>query len=264
MKTSSIGQIQSMRDRVSPAEWETRVDLAALFRLLDHYDMADFIYNHSVARSPENPNHYLTNGYGWMFEEVCASNLVKVNLKGEIVAAPEKNARYHEAAHDLEGAVLEARPDVNCVIHVHTPAALAISTMTCGLLPITQTAMNLHGRIALNEYVMGEGCRAQIMKDVADRTTAVVILRNHGVITCGRTIPEAFVNLWNFEFAAKAQLLAMAGERHVSAPSAEVIRDSVAGFAPWFDRAGGPRDTECVEWKAAIRMLDRRDPSYRD
>jgi ribulose-5-phosphate 4-epimerase/fuculose-1-phosphate aldolase len=255
----------AMRDRVSAEEWAVRVDLAALFRLIDVYGMTDFIYNHTVARRPGFPTQYLTNGYGWMFEEICASNLVAVDFSGEIVLAPPENASYHGAAHDLEAAVLEARPDLNCVAHVHTPAALAIASMTCGLLPITQTAMNLHGRIAVNAYTFGEGCREQIMKDVAEVGKDIVILRNHGVLACGRTIPEAFINLWNFEFAAKAQLLAMAGEKHIAAPAADVIKKTTDGFAMWFDRKGGPRDTRnCIEWSAALRMLDRRDASYRN
>jgi ribulose-5-phosphate 4-epimerase/fuculose-1-phosphate aldolase len=259
-----MDQATSLKNQVSAAEWQTRVDLAALFRLLDHYGMTDFIYNHSVARVPDNPEHYLTNGYGWMVEEICATNLVKVNLKGEVILAPLENASYHSSAQELEAGILEARRDVNCVVHVHTPAALAIATMTCGLLPITQTAINLHGRILMHEYVAGRECRAQLIKDVSGSTADVVILRNHGVISCGRTIAEAFVNLWNFEFAAKAQLLAMAGEHYIAAPPENVIRLATEGFAKWFDRPGGPRSPDCIEWKAALRMLDRRDPSFRN
>jgi ribulose-5-phosphate 4-epimerase/fuculose-1-phosphate aldolase len=250
---------------VGAREWATRVDLAAFYRLAAHWGWDDLIYNHISARAPDAPDQYLVNSYGLLFEEVCASNLVKADFEGRVISAPEGSPGYNVAVPALHGLILQHRPDLACVAHVHTPEGMAVAATEGGLLPISQTAMGLTGHIAYHDYdnISAPGEAEKLIADLGDKT--VLILRHHGLVAMGRTIPEAFLNLYNLIYACKAQVAAMASGGRLTTPSRQVLdRPAGADASGWADRKGGPRDPDgCLEWQAALRMLDRRDASYR-
>ncbi|MBV1918073.1 MAG: class II aldolase/adducin family protein [Sphingomonadaceae bacterium] len=248
----------TMRDSCSADEWRTRVDLAAFYRLVDHHGWIDLIYNHISARVPDAPGQYLVNPYGMLYEEITASSLVKVDLEsGEIAARQAKAAETNIAAHDLHGAVLTARSDLQCVAHAHTPATMAVSAMADGLLPLTQTAMGFYNRIGYNDYGIGSDACERLGRDFEGCDT--VILRNHGVMVGGRTIAEAYVQLHNLQMACEAQVLLMAAGERRSIPSQDIIDSYSVNIEHWLNRPNGPRDAEhCVEWEACLRMLRRR------
>jgi ribulose-5-phosphate 4-epimerase/fuculose-1-phosphate aldolase len=247
---------------MSAAEWATRVDLAAFYRLGAHYGWDDLVYNHISARVPEAPGQFLVNSFGLLFEEICASNLVKATLDGEVLSAPPGSPGYNIAVPTLHASILKARPDIACVAHVHTPEGMAVAAMEGGLLPISQTAINLLHDVAYHNYGKpgASGEDARLVADLGDKN--VLILRHHGLMAMGSTIPEAFLNLWNLIYACKAQVAAMASGARLTTPSQDVLDAPPSAF--WANRKGGPRDPEgCLEWQAALRMLDRRDASYR-
>src|SRR6476660_3810220 len=143
--------MQSVRKLVSEAEWEARVDLAACYRLIAHFGMADLIYNHITCKVPDAEDEFLINPYGMMYEEITASSLIKINLAGDILFNPNPGYGINPAGYVIHSAIHGARSDVDCVIHTHTRAGMAVSALECGLLPIAQTNMRF-GKIAYHEY----------------------------------------------------------------------------------------------------------------
>lgn len=261
-QSTALGQ-DHVASGFSEPEWRSRVDLAAFYRLVDLAGWTDLIYNHLSARIPDAPDTYLVNAYGLMFEEITASNLIAVDgASGVVLPRPGRvGTERNEAVHVLHGSVLQARPDIMCLAHVHTPAIMAISAMNCGLLPITQTAMGFVGRIAFHDYGFDDTACDRLVRDFA--TAQVVILRNHGVLIGGRSIPEAFLHLHNFEFACRAQVEAMADPSRIVMPPQAVLDEHRAAIDRWLERRGGPRDPQgCVEWDACLRLLDRRGIVY--
>lgn len=254
-----------VRGRVTPEEWEARVNLAACYRLHAHYGWTDLIYTHISARVPGPEDHYLLNPFGWMFDEITASSLIKVDVHGNKVD-PSPH-RIHRAGFVIHSAIHAARADAGCVIHSHTRAGMAVSMMKCGLLPLSQHANLFHGRVA---YHGSEGFalhldeRERLARDIGDKM--VMILRNHGTLVVGRTVPEAFSAMWHLEKAMQAQVDAMASGQELTFVDEAVAADtSKKGFA-----AGVVRDYEDgmsplgrMEWPALLRMLDRKDPSFR-
>ncbi|RVT93047.1 class II aldolase/adducin family protein [Sphingomonas crocodyli] len=264
MEKSPVTPIHRTSDHaMSEVEWRTRVDLAAFYRLVDHFGWTDLIYNHLSARIPDATNTYLVNRYGLMFEEITASNLITVDAEsGAVLPRPgSAGAERNEAVHVLHGSVLRSRPDLMCLAHVHTPAIMAVSAMEGGLFPITQTAMGLMGLLGYHDYGFDDAACDRLVHDFA--TADIVILRNHGVLIGGTTIAEAFVHLHNFEFACKAQVAAVANRDGCIVPPKSVLEQHVAVVDRWMERAGGPRDgRECIEWQACLRMLERRGIDY--
>ena len=261
-----MNQAESVRARVRPEEWEVRVDLAACYRLAAHYGWTDLIYTHISARVPGPDDHFLLNPFGFMFQEITASSLVKVDLAGRIVD-PSPH-RIHKAGFVIHSAVHGARPDAGCVIHSHTRAGMALSILEEGLLPLTQHAMLFHGRVA---YHASEGLaldveeRARLVRDLGDK--AVMILRNHGTLVCGRTIAEAFSMMWHLEKAMQAQIDAQATGRPIRTPPAAIAEGTARmGFTSDLVAAydDGRSPLGWLEWPALLRMLDRIDPSFRD
>jgi len=252
-KVSKIGA--AVRDRVGAEEWDTRVNLAACYRLVAMYGWTHLVQNHVSARVPGNEEHFLINPYGMLFREITASSLVKIDLDGKIV--DETPYRVNEAGFTIHSAVHAARPDLHCVMHTHTEAGMAISALDCGLLPLNQGAFRFHNRVAYHDY---EGIaldldeRARIARDLADHK--VMILRNHGLLTAGRTIAEAFVLMYHLEKTCKAQLLAMATGAKLRMPPPEVCEHA----ASQFERGG--RVTGTLDWPALLREADDADPSY--
>jgi ribulose-5-phosphate 4-epimerase/fuculose-1-phosphate aldolase len=254
---------RDVRDRTSAQEWDARVNLAACYRLAAHYGWTDQVYTHISARVP-GTEHYLLNPFGYMFDEVTASNLVKVDLDGNILDPGPYH--IHHAGFIIHSAIHAVRPDAACVLHNHTRAGMALSILEEGLLPLTQHAMMFHGLVA---YHASEGFaidlaeRKRLAEDLGDKP--VMILRNHGVLVVGKTIGQTFSMMWNLEKAMEAQMDALATGRPITIPS----NDVAAGIA----QRGFGRDPQTgnykepsgwIEWPALLRMLDRIDPSFRD
>ena len=248
-----------MKTRVSAGEWAARVDLAACYRLIAHYGMSDMVYNHISARVPGEESHILINAYGMLYEEITASSLVKIDFDGKVVLDSDTGYGINQAGFVIHAAVHKARSDVGCVIHTHSIAGMAISALDCGLLPITQTAMYFDG-VGMHEYesvAIDLDEQQRLVRDLGARKA--MILRNHGLLAVGASVSEAFTNMFWLERACQAQLAAMACNAKLHLPSQEVIEKTNRLYRPETRRRWGP-----LEWPALLRMLDRRDSSYRD
>ena len=251
--------IPSMRDRVSAEEWQARTDLAACYRLVALHGMNDLVYNHVTARVPGEEGHFLINAYGYAYEEVTASSLVKIDFDGKVVLDSGTGYGINRAGFVIHSAVHRARHDVGCVIHTHSPAGMAVSALACGLLPLTQNAM-FFGEIGYHDYegpAVDLDEQARLVRDLG--TGAALVLRNHGLLTAGSTVCEAFVVMHWLEKACQAQLMAMACNAPLNMPAAEVVKLTNDRYKP-----GQRRNITELEWPAMLRMLERRDPSYRD
>ncbi len=251
---------ESRRHLYSADEWEIRVDLAACYRLVAHFSMADMVYTHITAAVPGPEEHFLINPYGMMFEEVTASTLVKVDLDGNL-----REDTVHEinpAGYVIHSAVHAARHDVKCVIHTHSRAACAVSAFANGLEPMDQQSMQFYGRVAYHEaegFALDRAERERLVTDLADNP--VMILRNHGLLACGKSVGHAFRLAYYLERACRLQLDVMATGAEVHLPP-DAVREHTA--AQWEAGAAGIGVEEPREWPALLRMLDRRDPGYRD
>jgi ribulose-5-phosphate 4-epimerase/fuculose-1-phosphate aldolase len=257
--------VQRAKD-VAPAEWETRVDLAACYRLVDLYGMTDLHLNHISARVPGNEEHFLINPFGMMYEEITASSLIKIDLAGNIIANANPEYGINLPGYVIHSAIHRARHDVACVLHTHTNAGMAVSVLKCGLLPLTQTAMRW-SRIAYHDFegvVVDLDEQKRLVDSLGD--SEVMVLRNHGLLACGQSIAQAFNNIYRLERACQTQLLAMACNAEISRPPPEVIARSNAqlSIAPSPDAKGRKLPHGSIEWPALKRMLDRRDPSYKN
>ncbi len=264
---TAMNAADAVRGRVSDEEWEVRVQLAACYRLAAHFGWTDLIYTHISATVPGSGNqHFLLNPFGWTFDEVTASSLVKVDLDGNIVD-PSPH-RIHKAGFIIHSAIHEARPDAKCVLHSHTRAGMALSMMKCGLLPLSQHANLFYGKVAYHDsegLSLELGERESLKRDLGDK--AVMILRNHGTLVAGTTIPEAFSMMSHLEKAMQAQLDAMASGQELTMPSeAASLATSRMGFTNEVVQLykEGMSPLGRMEWPGMLRMLDRIDPSYRD
>ena len=260
VKTSRIEMIfqdQTVQKRVSQEEWEVRVQLAACYRFAAHFRMTDLIYTHISARVPGEDNHFLLNAFGLMWDEVKASNLVKITLDGQVIDDPT-GLGFNEAGFVIHSAIHGARHDVACVMHTHTPSGVAVSAQKHGLLPISQHAMRLTGHVGYHDY---EGValdleeRARLVVDIGNKMT--LILHNHGLLTCGTSVREAFDYMYYLERACQIQIAALSGGGKLIIPKEEVAQKVANSFArPGYQEKKG-------EWRALLRMLDRVDPSYK-
>jgi ribulose-5-phosphate 4-epimerase/fuculose-1-phosphate aldolase len=250
----------SLRGRVSAAEWQARVDLAAAYRLCALYGMSDMIYTHISARVPDAPGHFLINAHGLLFDEITASSLLRVDMDGTVLHQPDPDYGLHPAGFVIHSAIYRARPDVAAAMHTHTIAGMAVSALRCGLLPLTQTAMRFYGQIAYHDFDGPE-------RDPAERENLaahlgkrnVMLLRNHGLLTTGPTVAEAFNYMYGMERACQAQLAAMACNTPLNELPEAVIDKTTAAYAP-----GATRRYGLKEWQGLLRRLDRLDGSYRD
>ena len=246
---------RTAKSNIAPAEWEQRVQLAACYRLVEHFGWTDLIYTHISARVPDEPGHFLLNRFGLLFDEVTASNLIKVDLEGNLVDEPD--APMHQAGFVIHSAIHGGRDDVDCVIHTHSKAGVAVAAMKDGLLPLSQHAQLFYGRVSYHDY---EGLaidideRQRLVRDLGNNP--VMILRNHGLLAVGTSIPLAFSNLFNLQFACETQVLATAGNAALNLPS-EAVSEHTAKLAV------APEAPFGTEWAGLLRKLDRQDPSYR-
>ncbi len=254
-------QIPSLQGKCSPEEWQARVDLAACYRLVDWYGMSDMMANHISMRVPDQEGAFLINAYGMMYEEITASSLIKIDVEGNILAKPdfgELNYGINKAGYVIHSAVHAARPELACVIHTHSWASMAVSALECGLLPITQTAMRFL-KIGYHDYqgvVLNLQEQESLLKDIGDKEA--LLLRNHGAMTVGRTVGEAFNWMHRLELSCRTQLAAMACNTPLVEVSAAVLQETWNNYQP-----GTRRPYGLMEWPALLRKLDRIDPSYK-
>jgi ribulose-5-phosphate 4-epimerase/fuculose-1-phosphate aldolase len=250
---------------IPAAEWETRVDLAACYRLVDHYGMCDMHLNHISARVPGIEEHFLINPFGMMYEEITASSLIKLDLDGKIIANSNPQYGVNLPGYVIHSAIHRARADARCVLHTHTPAGMAVASLKCGLIQMTQTAMRF-GKVAYHDYegvVVNLDEQQRLVDNLGD--CEVMIMRNHGLLAVGETIATAFANIVRLERACQAQLLAMACNAELHIPPQHVIELSNRQLArsPTPDVSGKRPPQGMIEWPALKRMLDRRDASYK-
>ena len=247
--------VPSVRDKVSPAEWKTRVDLAAAYRIAHHLGWTHTIYNHISAKVPGADNQFLLNPFGLMYREITASSLVKVDLEGNVL--DDSPFEVIRAGWVIHGAVHGAREDVRCVWHTHTIAGMAVGAQKAGLLPLNMGAMHFHNRIGYHDYEGPSLDPAEQPRIVAalGRHNAL-ILRNHGLLTCGADIGATFVTHYQLEKACAAQVATLAGGGALHIPPPEVCEHSATLSAR-------PNKGIHMIWDAYQRLADDLDPSYR-
>ncbi|MCK8783790.1 class II aldolase/adducin family protein [Roseomonas sp. NAR14] len=244
----------------SEEEWQIRCDLAALYRLVAHHRWTDLIYTHISARVPGPEHHFLINKYGVMFHEMRASDLVKIDCDGNVVEGDAASSPVNAAGFTIHSAVHMAREDLTCVIHTHTAAGIAVSAQKDGLLPISQHALKFYGHLSYHGY---EGIaldldeRERLVADLG--TNNAMILRNHGLLAAGRTIPEAFSNIYYLERACSAQVAAMSGGAELVFPPEEVRRKT----AGQFHREDVLDHYKDMLWPSALRLIENDRIDYR-
>ncbi|WP_428541466.1 class II aldolase/adducin family protein [Rhodopila sp.] len=246
--------------RISQAEWDVRVKLAAAYRLVDYHGWTEQIYGHLTARVPGPENHFLINPWGLNYDEVTASNLVKIDVEGHVVAGGEHGVNF--AGFIIHSAIHMTRSDENHVVmHTHTRAGMAIAALQEGLLPISMFATVFHNRLAYHAY---EG--ASLYPDERERIVQslgphkAMILRNHGLMVVGKTVPECFLRLYRLERACQVQLDAAAAGTLAPVP-ADIADRSAADLDSY--QAMQPRAEGEIEFAALMRKLDRIDDGYR-
>ena len=250
---------RSVRDLVSPEEWQLRVDIAACYRLIALEGWDDLVFTHISGRVPGAEGHFLINPFGMLFEEITASSLVKIDKQGDKVLESDYDA--NGPGFVIHGAVLGARDDVNCAIHLHTNHGQAVSAQKDGLLPLTQTAMFLDGDIGYHDF---EGTatdldeRARLIADIGDKHC--MILRNHGTLTVGAHPADAYARMYLLERACIAQVMAQSGGGALNMPSSESIARTATTAQDGLTKGSAGK----IVWPALIRRLERLDPSYKD
>jgi ribulose-5-phosphate 4-epimerase/fuculose-1-phosphate aldolase len=237
------------------AEWQARIDLAAAHRLADIFSWTNLVYNHITLRIPGEPAHFLLKPNELLFNEVTASSLVKLDLDGN---PTDGSRQINVAGFNIHTAVLTARPEINCVIHVHTEVGMAISALDQPILPLNQGAMRFYNRIAYHDYEGisdATGERERISRDIADKK--VMILRHHGLLTCGANIGEAMMLMKYLIASCDVQLRVQAVSKDVSLPSPEVCEHTARQWDAHDSRGN------IVEWQALLRIADSHGTDYK-
>ena len=266
MKISAIKPKFGGRQKgMSEAEWQARCELAACYQLTDLYDMSDMAGTHISARVPDAPGQYLLNPFGVFFEEITASSLLKVDRTGKVLSG--YTGPLNSAGFKIHGAVHEARHDLACIMHTHTEAINAVSMQVDGLLPNHQKSLTIMGFLAYHDFEgpavgMQSDEQVRLLQNLGEGIRCV-IMRNHGGLTVGESVPEAFVWMTKLESACKFQLAAQAaGARQVRLSADIVARSIEVGRRVY--RAGGEAEVGRLEWPALVRKLEReRGTSYR-
>src|SRR6476619_1973049 len=249
----------NVRDQVSNDEWDARVNLAAAYRLVALYGWDDLVFTHISARVPGSEHHFLLNPYGWMFEEITASSLVKVDLHSRKVMPSPYN--INPAGFTIHSAVHAAREDALCVMHIHSPHGVAVSAQKNGLLPISQQSTIVLSSLAYHDYegiALNEAEKPRLVRDLGDKN--FLMLRNHGLLTVGPTIADAFLRMYTFEASCMIQVRAQSGGSELI-PIPKPILDGIQMARNKVTRGGG---SGALAWPALRRKLDRLDPSFRD
>ena len=261
MTNNGILSIESMKNSWTSEEWQARVDLAACYRLVDIYGMSDMMANHISCSVPGQEGAFLINPYGMMYEEITASCLIKIDIHGNILSKPDfgdLNYGINKAGYVIHSAVHEARPEVRCVIHTHSWASMSVSSLECGLLPLTQTAMRFL-KIGYHNYqgvALHKEEKESLLKDLGQGEA--LILRNHGALAVGKSVGEAFNWMHRLELSCRSQLAAMACNTPFSKVLPEVLEETWNNYQPSTRRPYG-----LMEWAGLLRKLDRTDSSYK-
>ena len=257
MNAPAININKPVREQVSSAEWEVRVNLAACYRLMAEFGMVEMIANHISARVPGNENEFLINPYGMLYEEMTASSMIKVDIDGNVLFNATDYG-VNQAGYIIHSAIHAARHDVDCVIHTHTLPGMSVSAMKCGIMPIAQSSMRF-ADIGYHDY---EGValrldeRERLVESLGNREA--LVLRNHGLLTVGPSIPEAFNNMFRLERACQLQVMALSCNTELQLPPDEVVKYTNDQM-----RSGNRRRYGLLEWPALLRKLDRTDTSYK-
>jgi ribulose-5-phosphate 4-epimerase/fuculose-1-phosphate aldolase len=253
-KIAAIRDVAPLSGKVSDTEWQTRVDLAACYRLIRRHGWNSNIYNHCSARVPGEPDFMVMKAHALLWDEVTASNLVKVNIHDEL----DENAGVNRPGFVLHSAILRARPDVNAVVHIHEAASIAVSVTKDGLLPLTQDAIFLFERVGYHDYHgITENAEERDLIVAALGDKPAMLMRSHGSVTVGATVREAYMLTNHLVTASRAQMQLMAAGAELVVPPTEVCRATVAQHAAHNQGRG------LDDWPAALRELDRVDDSYR-
>ena len=240
------------------AERDLRVQLAAAYRIFDHLGWCELIYGHISMRVPGPEHHFLINPYGLRYDEITASGLVKIDLDGNLVEPSEYS--FNPAGFVIHSAIHEHREDAHCVMHTHTRAGMAVAALECGLLPVSMNGMSFHGNLAYHDFEGSTLLLEEREKLAGDLGSAdALILRNHGLLSVGRTIAEAFLYLYRLESACRVQLDAMACGR-LQYPPQEAVERSARQMRE-FARCAA--DTGQLEFDALVRLVEEKDPSFR-
>jgi ribulose-5-phosphate 4-epimerase/fuculose-1-phosphate aldolase len=253
-----MSAVLASQSSITPAEWALRVQLAAAYRIADHLGWAELIYTHISMRVPGPEHHFLINPYGLRFDEVCASNLVKITADGETVGPQSYPA--NKAGFIIHSAIHMARPDALCVWHMHTLAGMAVSAQDEGLLPVHMYSHNFWQRLSYHDFEgpsMRLGERERLVSSLGKNDA--LILRNHGLLTVGRTIPEAFIRYWRLNRACEVQLAAQSAALRI--PSSDVCEQSQA-MGDEFLTDQAPMGE--LEFDSLARKIDRIDASYKN
>lgn len=256
-QASSIGEIPSLQGRVSDAEWRTRVDLAAAYRLVALFGWDDLVFTHITARVPGVEDQFLINPYGLMFEEITASSLVRIDLAGRKL--DDTPFEINPAGFTIHSAIHAVRHDAQCVLHTHTLNGVAVSAQKHGVLPISQQSIFVLGSLAYHDYegvALREDEKARLVRDLGDKT--YLMLRNHGLLTLGPTVADAFLAMYLFEAVCSIQVRALAGGAEL-VPVDPAIVETAGQQARQVTRGQG---AGALTWPGLLRRLDRRNPGY--
>jgi ribulose-5-phosphate 4-epimerase/fuculose-1-phosphate aldolase len=258
MTATALKARKSVREQVSKEEWDTRVNLAACYRLMAEFGMVEMVANHISARVPGTENEFLINPYGMLYEEMTASCMIRIDIDGKVMFNPTEYD-VNEAGYVIHSAIHAARHDVDCIIHTHTLAGMAVSAMKCGILPIAQSSMRFSD-IAYHDY---EGValrleeRERLVQNLGNREA--MVLRNHGLLTVAPSIPECFNNMYRLERACQVQVTTLSCNTELQFPPNEVVKYSNEQM-----RSGNRRRYGLLEWPALLRKLDKVDTSYKN
>ncbi|WP_226663762.1 class II aldolase/adducin family protein [Microbulbifer aggregans] len=253
----NFDSIPSLEGKVSAEEWQLRVDLAAAYRLIAHYGWDEIVFTHLSVRIPGPEHHFLINPFGALFEEITASSLVKIDVNGEKV--DDSPFPVNPAGFTIHSAIHEAREDAQCVMHTHTTAGVAVAAQCEGLLPLSQQSLFPLSNLAYHDYegiAVREDEKARLVRDLG--TANYMILRNHGLLTCGASVADAFLFMFVLQKSCEIQVAALAGDRPLT-PVPQPIIDKIIGEGNKVTSNLGGQ----IAWPGLLRKLDRMDPSYR-
>ena len=243
-----------VKNNVSKEEWETRQDLAAFYRTIPYFGWDDLIFTHISAKVPGTEDEFLINPYGFLFDEITASNLVKVNLKGKILS--DTNNFINPAGFTIHSAIHESREDAHCIVHLHSNDGVAVASLKDGLLPLSQTGMLVRSQIAYHDYegvALFEEEKERLVKDLGE--ARLMILRNHGTLALGKNVAEAFTNIYFLEKACSYQVRALSGNLELNYPSKESIETTR-------QQGEGREMAAALLWPAVKRKMERLDSSF--
>jgi len=251
-----MSSVVQLKPEMTDGEWEARCELAALYRVVDHLGWTDLINTHMSARVPGEPNHFLINNYGEMFDEITANSLVKMDLDGRVLSG---DGRFNNAGFTIHSGVYRGRPDANCVMHTHTRAGAGVSLIRDGLRPISQDALQVLGEVAYHDY--GVPASKEECEELARscQKGSCVVLMNHGLLTHAPTVHGAFFRMWNMERACELEVLA----RTMGVEPVAVAPEVVAKAAERLARRINTPEYGLAEFRGVVRTVERDGAEFR-